>query len=84
MLPQNQVLGLNKHWLTPPNNPSSEQSGRHLWHKFILRRAVDDEGFKLRDLKLKQATLMLAICFGIVWIIYSGIWGRSSGNPPTG
>ncbi|KAA6429157.1 MAG: hypothetical protein FRX49_00553 [Trebouxia sp. A1-2] len=50
----------------------------------VATKPVDDEGFKLRDLKLKQATLMLAICFGIVWIIYSGIWGRSSGNPPTG
>ncbi|KAL0017911.1 hypothetical protein WJX77_005043 [Trebouxia sp. C0004] len=47
-------------------------------------KPVDDEGYKLKDLKLRRAAFVLAACCGIVWVVYSVVYGHLSGNPPTG
>ena len=67
--------------------PTQQSILKTIWSTllaYVLRTAVDGEGSKLKDLKLKQATLMLAIDCGVVWLIYASMSGRSSGNPPNG
>lgn len=46
--------------------------------------SLHNEGYKLKDLKLRRAAFVLALCCGIVWIVYSAVYGHLSGNPPSG